>query len=283
MMVTFAEIARERMASRRLKLARRSFTTDEQRLQKLLKVFGTKPADEISPADIETFLADLVTSEGRSRSTANRYHSLLSSVFTHATRNDRISRNPCERVDYLKENSFRVRYLTDDEEARLRRAVRSRYPDRCELLLAEVDLAVHTGMRRGEQFLLRRDGINLDRGTLTASGKGGQRTVYLNSSARTAVEKLLASSEGDLLIPGAEPGQRDWRRWFEHCVRAAGIKDFRWHDLRHTFASRLAIAGKPLLTIRDLLGHRNIRMTERYSHLSNEHLQAAVEVLVRRE
>jgi integrase len=280
MAATFAEIARERMAHKRLRLAARSYHTDAERLEKLLAAFGDKPAAEISPADIDDFLSRLVTEQLRTRSTANRYHSLLSSIFSLAVRNGRVATNPCERVDYLKENPARVRYLADDEETRLRAAVRKLYPESCELLLAEIDLALHTGMRRGEQFLLRRDSVDLARGILTVSGKSGRRHVLLNSSARSAIEKLLASSAGEFVCPGVVgPGQRDWRRWFERCVRAAVIADFRWHDLRHTFASRLAIAGVPLRTIQELLGHRAMRMTERYAHLSRGHLQAAVDVL----
>jgi integrase len=278
--VTFAEIARERMAHKRLRLAPRSYHTDQQRLAKLLVRFGRREAPDILPADIDAFLNELVGESGRSRSTANRYHSLLSSVFSLALRNERISKNPCDQVDYLKENPGRVRYLTDDEDPRLRREVKRLFPDNWEVLEAELDLALHTGMRRGEQFLLRRDAANLDLGVLTVCGKSGQRHIRLNSIARAALVKLLGSSTGEFVCPGAAAGRRDGRRWFNRSIAAAGIKDFRWHDLRHTFASRLAMADVPLRTIQELLGHRSIRMTERYSHLSGGHLQAAVEVLV---
>lgn len=270
------------MAHKRLRLAPRSYHTDQQRLAKLLVRFGSREAADILPADIDAFLNELVGESGRSRSTANRYHSLLSSIFSLALRNERIAKNPCEQVDYLKENAGRVRYLTDEEEKRLRAEIKRLFSDNCDLLEAELDLALHTGMRRGEQFLLRRDAANLDLGVLTVCGKTGQRHIRLNSIARAAVAKLLESSSGEFVCPGAAVGRRDGRRWFDRSIAAAQIKDFRWHDLRHTFASRLAMADVPLRTIQELLGHRSIRMTERYAHLSRGHLQAAVEILAGR-
>ena len=75
--------------------------------------------------------------------------------------------------------------------------------------------------------------------------------------------------------------RRDTRRWFEKCIHQAGIQNFRWHDLRHTFASRLVMAGVDLRSVQELLGHKSILMTMRYAHLSPSHQQASVERLVK--
>jgi site-specific recombinase XerD len=74
--------------------------------------------------------------------------------------------------------------------------------------------------------------------------------------------------------------KRDPQRWFEEAIKQAGIVDFCWHDLRHTFASRLAMAGVPLRFIAELLGHRTLAMTMRYPHLAPAHLREVVECLV---
>jgi integrase len=82
------------------------------------------------------------------------------------------------------------------------------------------------------------------------------------------------------VIPGpAAPRGRDWRRWFEDAVEAAEIPDFHYHDLRHTFGSRLVMKGVDLRTVMELMGHSDITMTMRYAHLAQSHVRDAVERL----
>lgn len=259
-----------------MRLAESSHQTDQIRLKLLLATFGRRPAQEITPSDIDKFLADLIES-GRSPATANRFHALLSSIFSLAVRNGRVELNPCKRVSRLKEAPGRVRFLNEEEERKLRGAIRFLCPDR----EPEFDLALHTGLRRGEQFGLRRDGVDLERGILTVQGKTGRRYVPINSVARAALEKLLARSDGEFVCREKRVGQRDWRLWFERCVSFVTIDDFHWHDLRHTFASRLVMAGVDIRSVQELLGHKSIVMTMRYAHLSPAHQQANAERLAR--
>lgn len=269
---TFSAIARERMTARQPYLAASSVRTDEIRLRPIVQAFGKLPVGAVSPARIETFLAGIV-SGGCSKATANRYRALLSSVFKLAVRNGRIRSNPCNEVQRFKESPGRVRFLSSSEEDLLRSEILQRYPDR----EPEFDLALNTGMRRGEQFGLRRSSVDLDRGLLTVSGKTGQRYITLNTRGIAAVRRLLDSEPGDYLCGAKREGQRDSRRWFERCVRAAGISSFRFHDLRHTFASRLVMAGVDLTTVKDLMGHKSFNMTLKYAHLSPDHRRASVE------
>jgi site-specific recombinase XerD len=82
------------------------------------------------------------------------------------------------------------------------------------------------------------------------------------------------------VCPGYEgPRKRDWREWFNEALTAAKIANFRWHDLRHTFASRLVMAAVPLRAVQVLMGHKRIETTLRYSHLVEAHLHEAVERL----
>ena len=133
-----------------------------------------------------------------------------------------------------------------------------------------------TGMRQGEQFTREWGDIDLDAGTirLQISKNGKGRFVHLNSRALAALRMLHAQSIGaGRVFSNLKP------RWFTDAVRAAKLQDFTWHDLRHTFASRLVMAGVDIRTVQELMGHRSITMTMRYAHLSPQHRTGALEKL----
>src|SRR5262245_33411945 len=139
-----------------------------------------------------------------------------------------------------------------------------------------------TGMRQGEQFGLTWDRVDLDNGTvrLKKTKNGKPRFVRLNSRALTVMKALRefnVEEEGTgprrVFIICKRP------QWLHDAVQEAKIVDFHWHDLRHTFASRLVMAGVDIRTVQELLGHENITMTMRYSHLSPQHCVTAVEKL----
>jgi integrase len=273
----FRELAEDALANKKLRLAPRSWKTDKLRLAAVKEVFGEMPASGISPAKIESFLAAL-REKGRSTSTLNRYRSLLSSIFSFGVRTGKSRTNPVAKVGRFQENEHRVRFLSAGEEEALRKAVRAISAER----EAEMDLALHTGMRRGEQYGLAWADVDLERGILTVHGKTGRRFVVLNSVAKDALEILWEISNGSKFVcpDKRRDDQQDWRRWFEEACESAKVDNFRWHDLRHTFASRLVMAGVDLSTVQKLLGHRSIVTTMRYAHLSPDHLQSAVGKLV---
>ena len=208
-----------------------------------------------------------------------------------------------------------VRFLSDDEERRLRSALdardrrlreqrakwneyRQKYRKGAVLpelghfgdhLQPVVLLAVNTGLRRGELFSLTWVDVDLGRAILTIRGhtakSGTTRHVPLNAEALDVLRRWKAQTgaQGNLVFP-AEDGERlnNVRKSWAGVLKAAGIRDFRFHDLRHHFASRLVMAGVDLYVVKELLGHSSIQMTERYSHLAPEHKAAAVARLVRR-
>lgn len=271
---TFERLAREAIKSKALRLAPLTIATDEVRLGQLLRIIGRMRYDHLSPERIDEVLATLRRA-GLSSSTCNRYRSFLSSVFTFAVNTNRIAANPVAKVKRFKENEPRVRWLTDDEEKQLRAALMDEPEHELEL-----DLALHTGMRRGEQWGLRWQDVDMERGILSVRGKAGPRKVRANSKAKAALEKLRSiSGEMEYVIPDANrrKSQRDWRRWFEAALKRAGIRNFHWHDLRHTFASRLVMNGRDISAVRELMGHKSIVMTQRYAHLSAKHLDRAAE------
>lgn len=117
--------------------------------------------------------------------------------------------------------------------------------------------------------------------TISRSKHGENNHIPVNSAAEAAHHTLVTRANGLAYVCPGQDGEwnRDWERWFERCVQAAGVPDFRWHDLRHTFASRMVMAGVNLRTVQKLLGHKGILMTMRYAHLTPAHLRDAVERL----
>jgi site-specific recombinase XerD len=275
---TFREIAKAALLYSKGHKTVDSFRQDQWHMETLVDWFGNRAACDVAPQEIEQRLSDLA-SEGRQPATINRYRSLLSLIYRLAVRDNKIQDNPVRQVRRRRENNLRVRFLDPDEETALRAEIR---------LLAsqhepEFDLALHTGMRRNEQYRLRWEAVNTDVGMISImdSKNGERRHIPLNSEARRAIDWLSAQRDGSGFVCPGTTGERrrDWRRWFEQAVKKAGIADFRWHDLRHTFASRLAMAGVPLRTVAELLGHKTLTMTMRYAHLAPAHLRDAVEYL----
>jgi integrase len=251
--------------------------------------FSGRTLDEITPGELERIRTErlLVTKmeDGTQRAvtpaTVNREFAFLRRVYNVAIRDDKAASNPVSKLKTLREPSGRTRYLTDDEEGRLMKVLPAD-EDR-----ERVIVLLQTGFRRSELLGLRWRDVDFKGGVLTIpqTKNGEARHVPMTSTVRTILSGRPRSLDGGALVfPNAE-GHRDLR-WAKKTVpgafRAAQIKDFRFHDLRHSFASRLAMEGVDLLTIRDLMGHKTMAMTLRYSHLSPGHRRTAVERLVTR-
>jgi len=269
---TFKKLADEAIKRKTLRLAPLTIETDKQRLSHLVPLMGHVRFDRITAERIEEVLAQL-KAKGLSNSTLNRYRTFLSSVFTYALKANLVLVNPVARVGRYKENDSRLRWLKPAEEEKLRKEF---VADAHEW---EFDLALYTGIRKGEQWMLRWKDVDIERGNLTVKGKTGRRHVIANESALAALKKLsLISGDSEFVSPDNDgKAKRDWRRWFYKACKDAGVTNFRWHDLRHTFASRLVMAGVDIRTVQELLGHRSIVQTMKYAHLATDHRKAAVE------
>ena len=139
-------------------------------------------------------------------------------------------------------------------------------------------------MRRGEQYGLIWAEVNLDGQIITVprSKHGEKRHVYLNDAAVLALQTLwkFSKGEGRIFSNGYYgEGTKGAREWFEQCLSEAKITDFTWHSLRHTFASRLVMAGVDIRTVQELMGHKTITVTLRYAHSVPQHQLAAVQRL----
>jgi len=291
---TFKSLLAEAFADRKTRLAPGSYASDEARSKLLLEWFGPLPAARISKSMIAERLRQL-RHEGRSGPTVNRYKALLSALFTWGMENDKVPENPARGVKGYRDSERRVRYLDDDEEQALREAVQ----ERCAEFEPELDIALHTGMRRNELYRLPWTDVDLKRLILTVHGKAHAnstesrvRYVPINSEAASAFEKLHQRARGSAYVcagfhaseqgRAANPDERDRREWFENSLARAGIDNFRYHDLRHTFASRLVMNGVPLQAVMEYLGHSSINMVLRYAHLAPKYQRAGIETLARK-
>ncbi len=221
-------------------------------------------------------LAKGKTKSGRPRSKAsvNRYLAALSHSFTVAMKEwEWIATNPFERVTRYREPRDRVRYLSDDERARLLAACKSssnRY------LYTVVVLALSTGCRREEIMTLTWPNVDLERGmiVLEKTKNKERRAVPITGPALELLRELRAECCADtpLVFPRRD-GRKPIaiRKAWDNAVKAAGIEDFRFHDLRHSCASYLAMNGATLPEIAHILGHRTYDMVKRYAHLSEQH------------
>lgn len=208
-----------------------------------------------------------------------RHMAALSHAFSIAVREWQwLELNPFTRVSRPKEPRGRVRYLADEERERLLDACKgSGHP----LLYAAVVLSLSTGARKGELLGLKWENVNLKAGriALLDTKNGEHRGLPLAPHALQIMKELRASRKDS--IPWVFPGRGgrkpiDLQVPWEAAVRAANLQDFRWHDLRHSAASYLAMNGATLAEIAAVLGHRQLDMVKRYAHLSPEHLAGVV-------
>jgi integrase len=240
--------------------------------------FGSVDASSITPQDISRWMARSLRQHSWRPATANRYKALISLSFRLGIENAKCTQNPARLVRRLRENNERVRFLSEDEEKRLRTAIQAECPEH----MPDLDIALNTGMRKSEQFGLKWKDVDLDarRATLRETKNGSVRHVPLNTTALEAF-KLLAQRNGKKgRVFGPEDGSHpvlEHRGWWESVLEKSGLVDFHWHDCRHHFASKAVMAGVDLRTLQQLLGHKTLQMVVRYSHLSQSHELAAVE------
>ncbi|WP_322629585.1 site-specific integrase [Halothiobacillus sp.] len=221
----------------------------------------------------------------RTPATVNRYKTALSPVFTACTMGwGWLESNPAVRVKSGQESRGRVRFLSNEERAALLQAC-NEATDTPELKVI-VLLAITTGARRGEIIGLRWRDVDMTRKSITLhdTKNGETRAVPLVGVALDAMRewgKVRPLAADTLVFPGRSARTKDKPLIFEtqwqSALKRAGIEGFRFHDLRHTAASYLAMNGAGLREIADILGHKTLAMVQRYSHLTQDHKIATVE------
>ena len=267
------------------------------------------PIEEISPLLIEKWRVEKLK-QGTAATTINRNVTAIKAVLSKAIVWDWLKINPLAKLKPIKtDNMIKVRYLSLDEEKRLLTALKERDKDNiskrrsgnywrsvrgyellptlnedgfCDYLTPMVLVSMHTGLRQGELFSLRWDNIDLDKAIITVVGdkakSGKTRHVPLNREALYALTYWKKEClHCEIVFPNKEGNQiNNVRKSWGKVLKKSNITNFRWHDLRHHFASKLVMAGVDLNTVRELLGHSDLAVTLRYAHLAPEHKADAV-------
>lgn len=284
-----------------------------KRINSIFKEFMTYPLDDINHWVIEKWRATRLKN-GKKPSTVNRDITGLKALISKAIEWELLAIHPLAKLKPIKtDKQGKVRYLISEEEKKLRDALIDRdqrikqerqnanqwrearnydlYPDLMRMTFADylqpmVLLAMNTGMRRGELFDLTWRDINFGARILTVNGtvakSGKTRHIPLNKEAYDILEKWYQQRGENHLVFFGKNGERfnHIKKSWGNLLADAGIQHFRFHDLRHHFASKLVMAGVDLNTVRELLGHADIQMTLRYAHLAPEHKARAVEKLI---
>ncbi|WP_457097481.1 phage integrase [Lysobacter sp. P5_B9] len=276
-------------------------------LKAQFEAWNSRQLSDISKADFDAFKAQRLK-DGIHPSTVNRDMDRVKAAFSQAVEWELMTDNPLRGMKRITRGiEDRVRYLTAREEKALRKALSERearakarrgsgnkwraargkallkaitgYSDH---LMPMTLLALNTGMRRGELTQLTWDDINLPAKILTVRAgyakSGKARHIPLNLEAMAVLKAYRKQHSGKGSLFGVVSVSKAWNA----ITAEAKIEDFRFHDLRHTFASNLVMAGIDLNTVRELMGHGDIKMTLRYAHLAPEHKAEAVAALVAR-
>jgi len=253
-------------------------TSDTVHLSVLKPFFGSHKLSEITPLMIEEYRSQRL-SDGLKKCSINREVSCLRKIFNVAINWCYASENPVKKIKFFSEKeNLRERVLSEAEEPKLFEA--------CSTSLKPILLvALHTGMRKGEIFKMKWVDVDLSKPEIRIpESKGGKmRTLPINSILyHTLYQLKQVNGSHEHVFPNPDTGKpyTDIKRSFHSACKRARIKNLRFHDLRHTFASRLVRKGVDLVIIKELMGHASIVTTQRYLHSQAKEKKAAVETLV---
>ncbi|MCY7297070.1 site-specific integrase [Alteromonas sp. a30] len=295
-------------------LMTRNARTAEKTVKVIKKGFSSflkRPLSEITAFDIEKWRNEK-RKIGMKPATVNSYVNPLKGAMSRAVEWGIIKEHDLNKVKSLKVDNAVVRFLSENEECSIRKALRERdsrikaerdsgnqfrearnysllpdlkkrqFVDHLEPLVL---LAMNTGMRRGELLSLEWFNVDLTNRVITIKGEkaksGKTRHIPLNGEAHTSLSSWREINPQSTYVFEGEQGKpiTDIKKAWNNLLEAANINNFRFHDLRHHFASKLVMAGVDLNTVRELLGHGNLEMTLRYAHLAPEHKAAAVNLI----
>lgn len=273
-----------------------------QRIGAIKDAFGDRSAISIMPYEIRSWLMGL----DKKPATLNRYRSVFSSVYRHAKEEGKLTVNPIRDLKQFKVELPHPRWMQPDEEDRLR-AVLNKWVEECpanhrinRLYLRshsiELTVALGTGLRKGNQYTLRWDEhVDLRNRefhlppSMTKTGKALKipmvAAVYDALREMQDIQREIAEIQSEnpdrerqrMVSDGRVFNISENREWWKAALKEAKIKNLRWHDLRHTFASRLMASSKNMALVKEACGHGSLATTTRYVHVNDDTLRDAME------
>lgn len=258
----------------------KSFRSKRCLVMRLAETFGNVPLRRLNSMILEQFQTDRL-SMGKKPATVNRLIATISHMFTKAVEWGMVEEEIQKRIRKVKllpENNRRLRYLSPEECQRL--------VDSCDKHLKPIVItALNTGMRKAEILGLKWDNVDLKAGFILLNQdqtKNSERKeIPMNQTLRETLQSISKRDDVPYVFHDPISGKRygDVKRSFKTALKKAEIRDFRFHDQRHSFASHLVMAGIDLTTVKELMGHKDFKMTLRYAHLAPSHKIKAVDVL----
>lgn len=272
----------------------RCFKSKSYLIDQLKETFGNLPLRRFNTMLLEQFQSERLQKgkerevkpgykpipvKGNKPATVNRFIATISHMFTKAAEWDMVEEETLKRIRKVKmlpENNKRLRYLSKEECKEL--------ITKCNAHVKPIVItALNSGMRKGEILSLKWEHVDLKHGfvLLDMTKNGERREIPINDTLRGTLQGITRRLDSPYVFYEPSNGKpyQDVKRSFKTALKNAKISDFKFHDLRHTFASHLVMAGVDLTTVKELLGHKDIKMTLRYAHLAPAHKLKAVEIL----
>ena len=282
--IIFKDFASEIYLETYAKVRKKSWKSDEKYLKaQLIPFFGEMELAEITPLTVDQYIAKR-QKDGVKNSTINRELTVLKKMLNLAIDwQFDIQENPVKRARYFSEEKYkRDRVLSTEEEISL-------FRESAPHLKSILTCALQTGMRVGEILSLKWENVNLEKREITikaeSSKSGKARIIPITSSLLYELERLQGGfdksnphSDQFVFLYKSRP-VKSIQVAFSSARLRAGIKDLTFHDLRHTFASRLASKGANPVSVKNILGHANLKTTEIYLHSNLNQMREAIELL----
>lgn len=279
--LTLKDFSREYITYVRDTLGRKSWDRYRYSLHKVLSVYGDRMLNEITPKDIDDFKE--IRLKSSKPATVNRELSTLRQIYNLAKRwNKYYGENPISISGLLPEDNMKERILTLEEEVKLLSSSH-------EYIKPIIITALQTAMRKSEILTLKWSDVDINNRVITIDQTNTKnkkkRRIPINSTLRTLLNEQKLKSGGSEYVFLSQDGtpykeHNCINNAFRTARKKAGLTDLRFHDLRHTAATRMIEAGAPIVAVSKILGHSDLKMTMRYAHPENS-LVDAVELLSR--